>query len=603
MLGREREVAAAVHLLRWEGRRLLTLTGPGGVGKTRLAIEVAATIAADLEGGAIFVPLEELVETDEVRPAIAAAIHLREGSGMPLHESLVQHLEDRELLLVLDGFEHLMGAASLPAQLLMACPRLKVLVTSRVPLHLRGEQELDVKPLPVPDPNDPIVLQRLAVYPSVSLFVQRAREVKHGFELTPETAPLLAEICRRLDGLPLAIELAAARVKLLSPQALLLRLESALNVLTGGPRDAQPRQQTMRATIVWSYDLLAEDAQTLFRRLAVFSLPFGLEAVGAVCWEAPGSGAAPHDGLGVLVNGSLLTVNQTATGEARYSMLETVREYGLELLGARGEREAVRERLADYCVTLAETAEAELHGANQAHWVARLDREHGILLLVLRWARESAQLVTGFRIASALWRFWYSRGYLSEGRRQLEALLAAAHDLESMPAAVTSKALRGAAVLATNGIWVRSATFRPDGRQLLLAGWDGHTTLWDAALPGGPVKVFARPGRDIPLYAAEGALHLAVTGSLSVDEASVSVPVALAPGKTYTVTLVWKANHLTGGKIHVGAGPGPTVTRAYSRELSGPPAHRRHTAQPPLQPRFPQAPPPAAPAPARRSKW
>jgi predicted ATPase len=467
MLGREREVAVAVHLLRWEGKRLLTLTGPGGVGKTRLAIETAVTFGADFEDGAIFIPLEEVVDAEGVRPAIAAGLRLREEPGTPLHETLVRHLEDRELLLVLDGFEHLMDAASLPSQLLVVCPRLKILITSRVPLHLHGEQELDVKPLPVPDPDTLIDLQSAAVYPSIALFVQRARQVKPGFELTSETAPLLAEICRRLDGLPLAIELAAAQIKLLSPQGLLLRLESALNLLTGGPRDVQPRQQTMRATLAWSYELLSHETQTLFRRLSVFGMPFGQEAAAAVGEAVPGTMSDVQHGLSILADSSLLSVHETIPGEPRYSMFETVREYGLELLESDGEGEAVRESLARYCVTLAETAEAELHGANQARWMARLDREHGTFLLLLRWTRESGRLLIALRIASSLWRFWYSRGYLSEGRRQLDALLSGVHDIRLLPPAVTAKALRGAAVLAAvQGDYARAETLANEGRLL-----------------------------------------------------------------------------------------------------------------------------------------
>jgi tetratricopeptide (TPR) repeat protein len=291
--------------------------------------------------------------------------------------------------------------------------------------------------------------------------------VKPDFDMTVDSALAVAEICRRLDGLPLAIELAAARIKLHSPEALLSRLQHRLQVLIGGPRDMQPRQQTMRNTIAWSYDLLTDDAQVLFRRLSIFNAPFSIEAAGITLKGTQALSVDVHDGLALLADGSLLGVSETATGEPRFSMLETVREYGLELLDLHTEGDAVRQGLADYCVDLAETAERELHGAHQARWMARLERDHATILLILRWARESAHVLTGLRIAGALWRFWYSRGYLSEGRRQLEDLLTAVDGMDTLPLPVIAKAFRGAAVLAAvQGDYARADTLSQEGLTL-----------------------------------------------------------------------------------------------------------------------------------------
>ncbi len=519
LLGREKEVAAAVHLLRWEGRRLLTLTGPGGVGKTRLAIQVATTTAADFESGAVFVPLEEVADAAGVQSAIATALHLQDEPGRSPHESVVSFLEDREMLLVFDGFEHLMEAAQLPTRYLIACPRLKILVTSRSPLHLSGEQELDVKSLPVPTAGDAMDLARVEAFPSVALFVQRARKVQPAFSLSVETGPVVAEICRRLDGLPLAIELAAARIKTLSPRALLLALEHRLNVLTGGPRDSQPRQQTMRDTIAWSYALLDEHGRMLFRSLSVFNSTFGVEAAGSVAPQLGDSWTDTNGGITLLADSSLLAVHASGGDEPRFSMLETVREYGLELLDLLGESETVRQRLAHYAVALAEGAEGELHGAQQAQWMARLEREHATLLLVLRWAQGMAEFCIGLQIAGALWRFWYSHGYLSEGRRQLEGLLTTLGDGDSVPVPVVAKAVRGAAVLAAvQGDYGRAETLgnrglqlyrhigdvRGEAAMLVILGSVGHYT-------GDYATAWTRYGESLALFRSSG------------DEPSISV--------------------------------------------------------------------------------
>ena len=480
---------------------------------------MATATASDFESGAVFVPLEEVGDAGGVEAAIAAALHLRDEPGRSLHESLVEFLEEREMLLVFDGFEHLMDAAPLPARFLVACPRLKILVTSRSPLHLSGEQELDVKSLPLPSLADATDLARTAGCPSVELFVQRARKVQPAFTLTMETGPVVAEICRRLDGLPLAIELAAARIKTLPPRALLLALEHRLNVLTGGPRDTQPRQQTMRDTIAWSYDLLHEDGRMLFRSLSIFNSTFGIEAAGAVAPQAGDSWSDAHRGIALLADSSLLTVHESSDHEPRYSMLETVREYGLEMLERHGEGEMVREGLAQYSVALAEAAELELHGAHQAEWMARLEREHATLLLVLRWAQGTAQLTTGLRIGGALWRFWYSHGYLTEGRRQLESLLGGIGAGDPVPEPVMAKAARGAAVLAAvQGDYARAEILsdqglrlyrrlgdvRGEAAMLVILGSVSHYT-------GDYATAWTRYGESLALFRSEG------------DEPSISV--------------------------------------------------------------------------------
>ncbi len=447
VLGREREVAFGTHLLRWEGKRLMTVTGPGGVGKTRLALEIATAIAADFANGAAIISLEEVSNVQSIYSSIASGLGIRDDSGRSVEENLISFLQAKEALIVLDGFDRLLEGAALAGRLLVSCPKLKILVASRSPLCITGEQELELKPLAVPEDGafgDPAHAMR---WPSVALFVQRARQILPAFALTADNVAAIAGICRRLDGLPLAIELAAARVKTLPPQPLLEALDHRLNVLTGGPRDAAPHRQTMRDTIAWSYDFLDSEAQDFFRRLCVFNAPFDIDMAAAVSDPTASSRGRAQRGIDGLVRCSLLTVEETEEGAARFSILETVREYGLEALREQGEEDTVRGCLAEYWASIAETAEMGLHGSQQAEWMSRLDRDHALVLGVLEWARTENHLPLGLRIAGALWRFWYSRGYLTEGRRQLEGLLAAAAG-HSTPDEIIAKAARGAAVLA-----------------------------------------------------------------------------------------------------------------------------------------------------------
>jgi predicted ATPase/class 3 adenylate cyclase len=442
-VGREREVADARRELLRKEVRLLTLAGPAGTGKTRLALQVAEDVLADFANGIFFVALARLAEPDLLASTIGEAIDVRGVPGQPLLHTLKDALQTQEVLLVLDNFEHVMEQAPQVGELLSACPSLKVLVTSRELLHLSPERVLEVPPLAVPDVQRPLSVAQLAGYDAVRLFVERAEAAQPSFALTDDNAPAVAEICARLDGLPLAIELAAARVKLLPPPALLERLKLEYDhrqtILTGLVRDRPTRHQTLHSAIGWSYGLLGRPEQRLFARLAVFSGGFTLEVAEAVC-----EGGEVLDGVASLMDKSLLRQEEGLAREPRFRMLETIREYALEQLRASGELETMQSRAADVLVSLAERAEPQLTGPEQVTWLDRLEKEHDNLRAALQWCAETGALELSLRLCAALWRFWSTRGYLGEGLRWLDEALARAEQ----PTLLLARALNGAANLA-----------------------------------------------------------------------------------------------------------------------------------------------------------
>jgi predicted ATPase/DNA-binding CsgD family transcriptional regulator len=454
LLGRDGEVAAVYDLLRAEHPRLLTLTGPGGVGKTRLALQVAEELAGDFADGVVFAALAPLREPDAVISTIAGQLGVREAGDRPLIEQVRATLQRQELLLVLDNFEHLLSATAAVAELLTGCPLLKVLVTSRTRLRISGEQSFPVSPLRVPERDDAPAVDRLGAVPAVRLFVERARAVRPMFALTATNAAAVAEICRRLDGLPLAIELAAARVTVLPPAKLLARLDPSLPVLVNGARDLPARLQTMRETIAWSYDLLMPEEQALFRRLAVFAGGFTLEGAEYVGREtSPVSPVSVLDGIASLVDKSLLRRDEGTSpeGEPRYSMLETIREFGLEQLEAHAEADDSRRRHAGYYLALAEAEEQKLRGRDQGGPLTRLRDEHDNLRAALGWSLTAADgAETALRLAAALHWFWFLHGHYREGRRWLEEALARSVAMEphAGTAQTRAKALAGAGMLA-----------------------------------------------------------------------------------------------------------------------------------------------------------
>ncbi len=459
--------------------RLLTLTGPGGCGKTRLGLEVAQNAIEGFADGVFFVPLATVPDAALVVPTIARTLGVSEQPDGPRPESPVPMMEtpgaarpeattllerlkdllrDRRMLLVLDNFEHVLAAASNVSELLSACPALKILVCSRAVLRVRREREFPVPTLALPNLKTPTSSEQLSRYAAVALFVQRAQEATPDFALTNDNAPMVAEICVRLDGLPLALELAAARMKLFSVQVILMRL-NPLKFLTGGPRDLPARQQTMRNAISWSHDLLSEEEKVLFRRLAVFRGGCTLEAAEAVCHVASDAKLEVLDGLSSLVEKSLVQ-RQTTNGESRFTMLETIREYALECLKASGEMEEVQKRHAGFFFALLEEAERWLFpetpfavpwGREVYAWLNRCEREHGNLLAAIAWPIERGEAETAQRVSVLLYPLWLVHGHLSEGREWLGKVLL----LASPRTLLRARVLREAGNLADDFVVAR----------------------------------------------------------------------------------------------------------------------------------------------------
>jgi predicted ATPase len=445
LIGRDNELKAAAELLLRDDVRLVTFVGSGGSGKTRLSVEAARALVEMFSGGVFFVSLAGLKDPSLVTSQITSTLGAPERKDVRLLQSLKDYLEIKRILLVLDNFEQVISAAEIVAELLEGCPLLKILATSRSPLRVSGEHEFPVLPLPIPKLKGPASVNSLLEIPSVALFVQRAQKVRPGFSLSEENAEAVREICVSLDGLPLALELAAAQIRVLSPEQMLKLLpERGLDFLTQGPRDLPARQQTLRGAFTWSYDLLDEDERKLLRRSSAFASSFSLVAAEAVCSAVGSLRGKALDGLFRLVEKSLLQRIEV-DGQIRFGMLNTIRDFASELFQGSDESHRTLEAYVDFFLSLAEDAETKLRGPEEPLWLKRLDLEYDNLREALRWSIENNQTDRGLRLVCALWSFWHIQGYFAEGQSWLKKVLAKTGSIRNP---FRAKALMAAGVLA-----------------------------------------------------------------------------------------------------------------------------------------------------------
>lgn len=504
LIGREAQLQDVSRL--FGTRRLVTLTGPGGTGKTRLAIAVAHRLLADFADGAFFVSLEDSLDRPTVASEVAVVLGVREKPDRSLDEGVKQYVTERELLLVLDNFEQAISAGPLVAEMMAGAPRLRVMVTSRTPLRISGEQEYAVPPLQLPDLRDLPPVTVLSQYHAVALFIDRARSVRSDFAVTNDNAPAVAEICSRLDGLPLAIELAAARVKLLSPEQILDRLGRSLSLLTGGARDRSDRQRTLRGAIDWSYNLLDEPRQAFFARLAVFAGGWSLESAEEVCNPGGELVADTLEVLASLADESLIHAADDEGQEPRFEMLQVIREFAMEKLDAASDDQAIRRRHALHLLALAETAEPELLRADLRRWQDRLLRDEENLRTALRWSLGHGEAEIGMRLAASLWRFWHYWALIREGRGWLEGML-------ELPAAGEPSLARARALNALGGLvyWQgdaeRAARLYDEALDIIRHHGDEHAladnlmdSAWAAAARGDGATAGHRAGEALALY-------------------------------------------------------------------------------------------------------